>query len=85
MSIEASTADNETRVPCLLLFSFLRQFQCILREMGGCGGKCVRWEGVEGSVRDGRVWREEEDVEKFQYSNAPVPPAPPRPSSPSNR
>ena len=19
-------------------------------EMGGCGGKCVRWEGVEGSV-----------------------------------
>ena len=27
-------------------------------EMGGCGGKCVRWEGVEGSARDGRVWRE---------------------------
>ena len=26
--------------------------------MGGCGGKCERWEGVEGSVRDGRVWRE---------------------------
>ena len=22
--------------------------------MGGCGGKCERWEGV----RDGRVWRE---------------------------
>ena len=26
--------------------------------MGGCGGKCVRWEGVEKSARDGRVWRE---------------------------
>ena len=26
--------------------------------MGGCGGKFERWEGVEESVRDGRVLRE---------------------------
>ena len=26
-------------------------------EMGGCGEKCKRSEGVEKSERDGRVWR----------------------------